>query len=150
MKAAAREAYEGLRLKSGGPFGAVIIRKGGIIARGHNQVTSLNDPTAHAEMQAIRRASRILGRFDLSDCEIYSSCEPCPMCLAAIFWARIKKVYYGCTKKDAERIGFDDNLIYDILRGKKAGHRLRVNVLGRKDCLGPFRKWAKDPAKKHY
>ena len=97
----------------GGPFGAVIAKDGEIIATGANRVTSQCDPTAHAEVSAIRAAASKLGTFNLSGCEIYTSCEPCPMCLGAIYWARIKRVYFGNTKQDAARIGFDDSFIYD-------------------------------------
>ena len=99
----------------GGPFGAVIVKDGKIIARGVNRVTASVDPTAHAEVNAIREAARVLGTFDLSGCEIYTSCEPCPMCLGAIYWAHLDKVYYGNTKADAKEIGFDDSFIYDEL-----------------------------------
>ena len=101
-----------MRANCGGPFGAVIVRRGKIIARGWNQVTSANDPTAHAEVMAIRAACRKLGTFELTGCELYASCEPCPMCLAAIYWARLDKVYFGATRRDAARIDFDDALIY--------------------------------------
>ena len=97
----------------GGPFGAVIVRNNEIIARGKNQVVQSNDPTAHAEVMAIREASAKLGTFDLSDCEIYTSCEPCPMCFGAIYWAKMKTVYYANTRKDAADAGFDDSFIYD-------------------------------------
>jgi guanine deaminase len=100
-------------LNGGGPFGAVVVFNGQIIGKGMNRVTDLNDPTAHAEVMAIREASKQLGKFDLSGCEIYTSCEPCPMCLGAIYWARISKIYFGNNKSDATRIGFDDQFIYD-------------------------------------
>lgn len=99
----------------GGPFGAVITRNGEVVATGVNRVTANNDPTAHAEVSAIRNAAEALGTFDLSDCEIYTSCEPCPMCLGAIYWARLKKVYFANNKTDAKNIGFDDSFIYDEL-----------------------------------
>lgn len=118
MQIAVEEAFEGMRKNDGGPFGAVIVRNGKIIAKGHNKVLGTNDPTAHAEITTIRKACRILKRFDLSDCEIYSSCEPCPMCFAAIHWAKMKKLSYGCTRKDAANIGFDDKFIYDVIQGK--------------------------------
>ena len=101
--------------EGGGPFGAVVVKDKEIVGVGINRVTANNDPTAHAEVMAIRDASARLGRFDLSDCEIYTSCEPCPMCLGAIYWARIKQVFYGNTKNGAARIGFDDSFIYDEL-----------------------------------
>src|SRR5574344_2535218 len=100
---------------NGGPFGAVVAKEGKIIARATNTVTTSNDPTAHAEVNAIREACRVLGTFDLSGCEIYSSCEPCPMCLSAIYWARIDRVYYSADKKQASKAGFDDGFIYEEL-----------------------------------
>lgn len=111
-----REAIRLSRVKMqgghGGPFGAVVVRRGKIISRGWNSVTSANDPTAHAEVMAIREACRKLKTFQLDDCELYTSCEPCPMCLSAIYWARLKKVYYANTRRDAAKIDFDDDLIY--------------------------------------
>lgn len=101
-----------MRENQGGPFGAVIVRDGRIIAEGYNQVTSANDPTAHAEVVAIRNACRALGQFSLAGCEIYASCEPCPMCLAAIYWARLDRIYYAGSRNDAARIGFDDAFLY--------------------------------------
>ncbi|HOS49133.1 MAG TPA: nucleoside deaminase, partial [Bacteroidia bacterium] len=115
MKAAILAASEGLKLGKGGPFGAVVVKDGKIIAVGSNHVTSTNDPTAHAEVMAIREACRVLGTYQLSDCEIYTSCEPCPMCMGAIYWARPKKVYYASTRHDAAAAGFDDSFIYDEL-----------------------------------
>lgn len=141
MKIAVKEALNGLRKNEGGPFGAVIIRKGKIIARAHNEVIKTNDPSAHAEIVAIRKASKKLKRFNLSDCEIYSSCEPCPMCFAAIHWAKMKKLYYGCTRNDAEKIGFDDKFIYDVIKGISKKKQIAVKQIERKDCLMPFREW---------
>lgn len=112
MREAIRISIEQMRANQGGPFGAVVVRNGEIVGRGWNQVTSANDPTAHAEVTAIRDACRNLKTFQLSDCELYTSCEPCPMCLAATYWARLKKVYYGNTRNDAAEIGFDDDFIY--------------------------------------
>jgi guanine deaminase len=142
MRAAVKEAFIGVKKGHGGPFGAVITRKNKIIAKSHNMVTSLNDPTAHAEVIAIRRASKKLGRFNLSDCEIYSTCEPCPMCLSAIHWARIGKLYYGCTREDAERIGFDDNLLYLLLKGEKVNSPMKKEKTCREECLAVFMKWS--------
>ena len=113
MRRAIRLAQEGMENQVGGPFGAVIVRKGLIIAEGQNRVTSTNDPTAHAEVVAIRNACSTLGSFQLDDCVVYTSCEPCPMCLGAIYWSRAKAIYYGCSRKDAALIGFDDQFIYD-------------------------------------
>jgi len=110
MREAIEMAFEGMNSNKGGPFGAVIVKDGKIIGKGYNQVTSTNDPTAHAEMVAIRNACAFLGTFQLDDCEIYTSCEPCPMCLGAIYWARITKVYYACTREDAAEINLMINL----------------------------------------
>src|SRR5882724_13400267 len=112
MREAIRLSLSKMRGGCGGPFGAVVVRKGKIVGRGWNQVTSTNDPTAHAEVSAIRDACKKLKTFQLDDCELYTSCEPCPMCLSAIYWARFKKVYYANTRKDAAKIQFDDDLIY--------------------------------------
>ena len=116
MYVACEEAQEGMRNNHGGPFGAVIVMNGKIIGRGHNRVTSTNDPTAHAEVMAIRDACKNVQNFHLSDAVLYTSCEPCPMCMAAIYWANIKKVFYASNRNDAERIGFDDKFIYDELQ----------------------------------
>ncbi len=140
MQVAIEEAFKGIRKKHGGPFGAVIVRNGKIISKEHNLVLKTNDPTAHAEVTAIRNASKKLKTFDLSDCELYTSCEPCPMCLSAIYWARIPKVYFGCSEKDAEGLGFKDKLIHDILKGKKT-KLLTMKQLGRKESLKPFREF---------
>lgn len=140
MKKAVDEAWKGLRKNEGGPFGAVIVRKGKIIATGHNEVVKTNDPTAHAEITAIRAATKKLKRFYLSDCEIYTSCEPCPMCFSAIYWARIPKMYYGCTRKDAEAIGFSDKYIYDVIKGK-AKPILKSIQLNKKECRLPMIEW---------
>jgi guanine deaminase len=112
MRRAIALSHEMMAANKGGPFGAVVVKDGRIIAEGFNQVTSANDPTAHAEVTAIREACRRLGSFKLEGCEIYTSCEPCPMCLSAIFWARIERIYYANTREDAARIGFDDDELY--------------------------------------
>lgn len=113
MQAAIQAALDNVKSLAGGPFGAVVVRQGTLVAVGHNQVTALHDPTAHAEVQAIRAACRKLGHFQLTDCEIYTSCEPCPMCLGAIYWARPRAVYYAYSHEDAARAGFDDHFIYE-------------------------------------
>ena len=119
MNIAKQNAERGIKEKEGGPFGAVIVDKDEkIIANGNNQVLKQNDPTAHAEMVAIRNACKKLEKYDLSGYTLYTSCEPCPMCLSAIIWSNIKEVYYGCTKKDAGEIGFRDDAIYDYLKGE--------------------------------
>ena len=112
MREAVRLSLVQMRAGQGGPFGAVVVRKGKIVGRGFNLVTSTNDPTAHAEVVAIREACKKLKTFQLDDCELYTSCEPCPMCLSAIYWARIKRVYYANTRKDAAKIQFDDDFFY--------------------------------------
>ncbi|WP_211209154.1 nucleoside deaminase [Calidithermus timidus] len=150
MQEAARLALENVQSGLGGPFGAVIVKDGRIIARGANCVTRTNDPTAHAEVVAIREAGRVLGTFDLSGCEIYSSCEPCPMCLSAIYWARIGKIYYGCTAKDAAVIGFADQFIYDELSRPKSERRLPLEQLERELCLRAFEAWEQDANKIPY
>lgn len=147
---AIKEAENGLDNGDGGPFGAVIVRKGVIISSAHNEVIHSNDPTAHAEILAIRRASEKLDRFDLSDCEIYSTCEPCPMCFSAIHWARIKKIYYGCDNRDAAQIGFDDKFIYDIICGTDPDKTLESVQTGRDRCIKLFKKWDQKPDKVPY
>ena len=141
MKIAIEEALNGMSCNEGGPFGAVIVRNGEIISTAHNEVVNTNDPTAHAEVMALRKASKLLGRFDLSDCEIYSSCEPCPMCFAAIHWAKIKKLYYGSTRQDAANIDFDDQYIYDVIKGTASELQVEVLQIDRNECLEPFVEW---------
>lgn len=126
---------------NGGPFGAVIVKDGKVIARGVNRVTSNNDPTAHAEVNAIREASNVLGTYDLSGCEIYSSCEPCPMCLGAIYWARLDKLYYANTKGDAKNIEFDDSFIYEELDKPIGKRRIPTIQILRDEALEAFNKW---------
>lgn len=150
MKLAVKEAFSGLTHNQGGPFGAVIVKDGKIIAKGHNLVLKTHDPTAHAEIVAIRRASKKLKTFDLSDCEIYSSCEPCPMCFAAIHWAKMKKLYYGCTENDAAKIGFDDKFIYDVIRGKTKLKQVKEVHIDRNLSLEPFKKWINKKNKTQY
>ncbi|MCX7748381.1 MAG: nucleoside deaminase [Clostridia bacterium] len=141
MCIALKEAIKGVEVGDGGPFGAVIVKDGEIISKAHNKVVKTNDPTAHAEVLAIREASRKLGRFDLSDCEIFSSCEPCPMCFAAIHWAKIKKLYFGCTREDASKIGFDDKFIYDVIMGTVEEKQVELREIDRDECLKAFLKW---------
>lgn len=125
----------------GGPFGAVIARNGVIVATGVNRVTSDCDPTAHAEVSAIRAAAKVLGTFDLSGCEIYTSCEPCPMCLGAIYWAHLDRMYYGNDKNDAADIGFDDAFIYKELELKPADRKLKSEELLPEEALKAFENW---------
>ena len=130
-----------VRTHQGGPFGAVVVRKGKIVGEGCNQVTSANDPTAHAEIVAIRSAAARLKTFQLKDCELYTSCEPCPMCLAAIYWARIKAVYYANTHSDAATIGFDDARIYQELQRPPGRRKLKMRKIFLADALVPFLEW---------
>ena len=125
----------------GGPFGAVIAREGKMIATGVNQVTKNNDPTAHAEIVAIRKAARKLGTFNLSGCEIFASCEPCPMCLSAIYWAHLDKIYYGNTKTNAKDIGFDDSFIYDELHLTQNDRKIKMQQLLPEEAIRAFEDW---------
>lgn len=125
MKIAYDEATNGMLADEGGPFGAVIVKGHEIVATAHNEVLKHKDPTAHAELTVIRRASQKLQRYDLSDCTLYTTCMPCPMCLGAIFWARIGTVYYGATDKDAAKGGFDDHRFYEMLRGENRDLKLK-------------------------
>ena len=141
MREAIRLSLSKMRANCGGPFGAVVVRKGKIVGRGWNQVTSTNDPTAHAEVTAIRAACRRLKTFQLDDCELYTSCEPCPMCLAAIYWARFKKVYYANTRKDAAKVDFDDDLIYREVARPISRRFIPMRQLLRSEALEVFRVW---------
>lgn len=134
----------------GGPFGAVIVRDGELICTGVNQVTQMCDPTAHAEVSAIRAAAKKLGDFNLSGCTIYSSCEPCPMCLAAIYWARIDALYYGNDKADAKRIGFDDSFIYQELALRPDQRKLFSRQIMHAQALKGFDAWSAKPDKVEY
>ena len=136
--------------KGGGPFGAVIVKEGKIIATGSNRVTANTDPTAHAEINAIRKASRKLGTFDLSGCQIYSSCEPCPMCLGAIYWAHLDKLYYGNTKLDAKNIGFDDSFIYDEIDLKPKDRKVTTTQILQDEAILAFELWQKTDDKVKY
>ena len=148
MKKAIEEASVGVDNNNGGPFGAVRTKDDKIIATGHNMVLSTNDPTNHAEIVAIRKASENLGRYDLSDCEIYASCEPCPMCLSAIYWARIPIVYYAANSHDAEKAGFDDKRIYDFFI--EDNHVIKLENKPLINHLLPFEKWNKKQDKQIY
>ncbi|WP_274363985.1 nucleoside deaminase [Paenibacillus thermotolerans] len=141
MREAVRLAKENVLSGKGGPFGAVVVKDGRIVASGVNEVTSSNDPTAHAEVQAIRAACRELGAFQLSDCEIYTSCEPCPMCIGAIYWARPKAVYYACTKVEAAGIGFDDHFIYDELEKPIESRSIAMQRMTPEGYHAPFDAW---------
>lgn len=150
MKKAVKEAFSGMRKNDGGPFGAVIVKNNKIIAIGHNEVLKTNDPIMHAEIIAIRKAAKFLKRFDLSDCKIYSTCEPCPMCFAAIHWAKIRKLYFGCSQKDAAKIGFDDKFIYDVIRNKAKKKQVFAAQIKRNECLKIFKIWENKEDKKQY
>ncbi|MCI6250346.1 MAG: nucleoside deaminase [Bacteroidales bacterium] len=149
MREAIKLSAESVR-SGGGPFGAVIVRNGEIIARGENRVTVCNDPTAHAEVSAIREAAARLGTYDLSGCEIYSSCEPCPMCLGAIYWARLDRLYYASTRADAANVGFDDAHIYEELPLDPSQRELPTESLLREEAQRVFEAWAEKADKKEY
>lgn len=136
MKEAIKEAYIGIESKEGGPFGSVIVKEGKIVGRGHNRVLAKKDPTCHGEMEAIRDACKNLGTHDLSGCTLYTTAEPCPMCLGATLWSNITMLYYGCNVKDTDEIGFRDDRFYDFLNGKN--QLLKLEELGRKECLELF------------
>lgn len=141
MQEAIRLAFEGMRKGEGGPFGAVVVKDGTVIGRGHNRVASTNDPTAHAEVVAIRDACSRLGHFQLEGCEIYTSCEPCPMCLGAIYWARPERFFYACTREDAAAIQFDDEFIYHEIAKPLAGRTIPALPLLREAALLAFEEW---------
>lgn len=140
MRQAVKLSEESIR-NGGGPFGAVIVKDGEIVAAGANSVTKNCDPTAHAEVSAIRSAAAELGTFDLEGCEIYTSCEPCPMCLGAIYWAHLDKIYYANTKTDAKDIGFDDSFIYDEIALDKSQRKLKMEQLSDEKALEVFKEW---------
>jgi tRNA(Arg) A34 adenosine deaminase TadA len=150
MREAIRISIQNMRRGQGGPFGAVVVRKGKIVGRGWNQVTSCNDPTAHAEVTAIRDACKRLKTFKLTDCELYTSCEPCPMCLSAMYWARLKKVYYGNTRADAAKIQFDDDFIYREIPLPIKKRKLPMRQLLRSEALAAFVEWKNKPDKIRY
>ena len=144
MEIAKDNAIKGIRANEGGPFGAIIVDGNGkIVGKGNNKVLLNNDPTAHAEIVAIRDACNNLNTYDLTGCILYTSCEPCPMCLSAIIWANIKKVYYGCTKDDAATIGFRDSMIYDFIRGENKT-LLNLEEMDRNECLEVFEEYSKN------
>jgi guanine deaminase len=140
MRQAIALALENIR-KGGGPFAAVVVKNGVVVATGGNRVTATNDPTAHAEMVAIREACRKLGTFQLTGCELYTTCEPCPMCLGAIYWARPSRVYYAGTASDAAAAGFDDAFIYDELQMPSNNRRIPMEELNRAEALVIFQEW---------
>ncbi|HZG58580.1 nucleoside deaminase [Paenibacillus sp.] len=150
MEEAIRLALRNVETGNGGPFGAVIVKDGRIVASGVNEVTKKSDPTAHAEVQAIRAACRTLGTFQLSDCDLYTSCEPCPMCIGAIYWARPRAVYFACTKEEAAAIAFDDQFIYEELAKPLEGRRLPMTRITPNEYRAPFDAWAEAVDKIEY
>jgi tRNA(Arg) A34 adenosine deaminase TadA len=150
MREAIRLSIQMMRRGKGGPFGAVVVRKGKVVGRGSNQVTSANDPTAHAEIVAIRAACQRLKTFQLDDCELYTSCEPCPMCLSAIYWARLGNVYYGNTRKDAARIDFDDDFLYREVALPMGKRSLKMKQLLHDEALAAFAEWQRKKDKVLY
>jgi tRNA(Arg) A34 adenosine deaminase TadA len=150
MRQAIAEAHAGSMAGHGGPFGCVIVKRGQIISRGHNQVVGASDPTAHAEIVSIREACSRLGTFDLSGCELFTSCQPCPMCLAAIYWARLDRYYYGCTAADAEAIGFSDDEIHRELALPAAERAIPALPLLRDEALAAFAAWQAKPDRVPY
>ena len=143
MARAIELAIESVESGHGGPFGSVVVRDGEIVGEGGNRVTSTNDPTAHAEVLAIRQACAKLGVFELKDCELYTSCEPCPMCLGAIYWARPERVYYAATAGDAAAAGFDDSFIYEELKVRQGERKIPFESILRAEGAEPFREWTR-------
>ncbi len=150
MRRAAELALEKMQANAGGPFGAVIVRNGEIVGEGWNEVTSTNDPTAHAEVVAIRNACRALGTFQLDDCEIVTSCEPCPMCLGAIYWARLRRITYAATRQEAAAIGFDDDFLYREISLAPEARSIPAIRVALPQGLDPFRAWSEKSDKVRY
>ena len=150
MQEAILLSREGMTRNEGGPFGCIIVQGDTIVGRGNNKVSSTNDPTAHAEITAIRDACKNLGTFQLQDCEIYTSCEPCPMCLGAIYWARPLVVYYANNRQDAANIGFDDSMIYEEMTVSIENRRIPIIPIGRESALAVFEAWKNKPDKTVY
>jgi guanine deaminase len=150
MQRAIDLSLENVRAGVGGPFAALVVRGGEILATGTNQVTALQDPTAHAEVVAIRGACQAAGSFQLADCDLYTTCEPCPMCMGAIYWARLGRVYYANTRDDAAKIGFDDSFIYDQLLLPLGSRKIAMIPLMREAALEAFREWEKSQTKIKY
>ena len=150
MRRAVALSREKMRANSGGPFGALIVHDGTVVAEGWNQVTSTNDPTAHAEIVAIRRACAALNRFNLPDCDIYTSCEPCPMCLGAIYWARLRRIYFANTRAQAAAIGFDDDFIYREMAIEPHARGIPGVRLADADAQVVFQEWMQRPDKVRY
>ena len=150
MAEAIKIAVDGVNSGQGGPFGAVVVKDGEIVGRGNNRVTSSNDPTAHAEVVAIRDACKNLNTFQLDGCEIYTSCEPCPMCLGAIYWARPSKVYFGCNKNDAAEIDFDDDFIYKEIAIPNEDRKIPFIGFMREESMEAFNTWTNKKDKVSY
>jgi tRNA(Arg) A34 adenosine deaminase TadA len=150
MREAIRLSLAKMQGNHGGPFGAIVVRNGRIVGRGWNQVTSTNDPTAHAEVVALRAACKKLKRFHLDDCELYTSCEPCPMCLGALYWARIRCVYYANSRDDAAKIQFDDALIYREIKLPLSRRRIPMRQMLRNEAQQVFKAWAEKADKVNY
>jgi tRNA(Arg) A34 adenosine deaminase TadA len=150
MEAAIDLSFEAIRDQRGGPYGAVVVKDGAIIGRGMNEVTSIHDPTAHAEMTAIRQACDRLKQWDLSGCELYTSCEPCPMCLGAIYWARLDRVYYGNTKEVATKFGFNSQYFYDELAKPRGQREMPMFPLMADEAIAAFEEWENQPEKSSY
>lgn len=150
MQMAIDLAREGMTKNAGGPFGCVIVKDGVVVGKGHNEVTSTMDPTAHAEMVAIRNATRELQDFELTGCDLYTSCEPCPMCLGAIYWARPNRVFYACTKEDAASVEFDDDFIYQEIEKPYAERSIPMSNLLRQQAVQVFHEWKEKADKTAY
>lgn len=150
MRSAIQLSMEKMQAGFGGPFGALVVKDGKVIAEGYNRVTSLNDPTAHAEVTAIREACAALDTFDLSGCEIYTSCEPCPMCLSAIYWARLDRIYYGNSRQDAAKIGFDDEFLYQEVATPIEDRKIPTLQILHDEAEVAFKAWDAKPDKVLY
>jgi guanine deaminase len=150
MREAIRLSIEKMQAGFGGPFGAVVVKDGEIIARGFNQVTTTHDPTCHAEVDAIRKACQMLGTFQLDGCDLYTSCEPCPMCLGAIYWARPARVFYGNTKADAAAVGFDDHFIYDEIDKPLSERSIPMQQLLPEEAIAGFQAWEAHESRTEY
>jgi guanine deaminase len=150
MRRAIALGIENVRTGQGGPFGAVVVKDGRLVAEGANRVTTTNDPTAHAEIVVIREACRVLGVFQLTGCDLYTTCEPCPMCLGAIYWARPARVFYACVAADAAAAGFDDAFIYEELKYPPEGRRMPMEQLLREESMEIFSLWKSQANKTPY
>ncbi len=150
MNRAIELSLEKMKSGEGGPFGAVVVKNGKIIAEGWNQVTSSNDPTAHAEVNAIRKACKTLNTYSLQGCEIYTSCEPCPMCLSAIYWARLDKIYFANTRQDAAKINFDDEFLYNEIGKQISDRKIPMVQMGRDQAIKVFEAWQKKTDRVQY